>query len=84
MIRTLSAILILALAGLPAQAKLPFVKKAQSMGFTEIKTCQACHAAAKPAKDGPMTERGQFLKAQKAARKADQVDLAWLKEYKGK
>ncbi|MDP1831413.1 MAG: hypothetical protein Q8K67_05095 [Geothrix sp.] len=84
MIRMLSALLILALAGLPAQAKLPFLKKAQGMGFSEIKTCQSCHAGEKPAKDGPMTERGQYLKAQKAARKADQVDLAWLKDYKGK
>ena len=68
---------------IPAQAKMPFVKKAQALGFKEITSCKACHAGM-PKKDGEMTERGKFLKATKAEKKAAEVDLAWLKEYKGK
>lgn len=84
MLRWSSALLMLALAGLPAQAKLPFVKKAQALGFAEIKDCKACHAVLPPKKGGEMTERGKFLLSAKASRKAAEVDLAWLKDYKGK
>ncbi len=84
MTRMLSALLLLALAGLPAQAKLPFVKKAQALGFAEIKDCKACHASVPPKKGGEMTERGKFLVAAKGSHKAAEVDLAWLKDYKGK
>ena len=76
MTRMLSALLLLALAGLPAQAKLPFVKKAQALGFAEIKDCKACHAAVPPKKGGEMTERGKFLVATKASKQAAEVDLA--------
>jgi hypothetical protein len=31
-----------------------------------------------------MTERGKFLEKTKAEKKATEVDLAWLKNYKGK
>jgi hypothetical protein len=68
---------------IPAQAKMPFVKKAQALGFTEIKDCRACHAGV-PKKDGDMTERGKFLKEMKAKKNAPEVDLNWLKDYKGK
>ena len=85
MTRMLSALLILALVGLPAQAKLPFVKKAQELGFTEIKNCQACHVDKMPKKGASEgNERGKFLLATKASKKAAEVDLAWLKDYKGK
>ncbi|HJW71500.1 MAG TPA: hypothetical protein VJ486_01480 [Geothrix sp.] len=67
----------------PAQAKMPWVKKAQEMGFAEVKDCKACHVGA-PKKGGEMTARGKFLIDTKAAKKAAEVDLAWLKEYKGK
>jgi hypothetical protein len=71
------------LLALPASAKMPFVKKAQELGFKEVTSCKACHAGM-PKKDGEMTERGKFLKATKAEKKAAEVDLAWLKDYKGK
>ncbi|MDR3685076.1 MAG: hypothetical protein P4L11_15210 [Geothrix sp.] len=71
------------LLAIPAQAKMPFVKKAQELGFTEIKSCTACHVGV-PKKDGEKTERGKFLVAMKAKHKAAEVDLNWLKEYKGK
>jgi hypothetical protein len=75
-----AAALILAV---PAQAKLPWVKKAQELGFTEVKDCKACHVGT-PKKGGEQTERGKFLTDTKAKKKASEVDLAWLKDYKGK
>jgi hypothetical protein len=60
------------------QAKPAWVKKAQEMGFKEIQNCQACHTAKPPA----LAPMGQWLKDEKAKRKADQVDLAWIKDYK--
>lgn len=67
----------------PAQAKMPWVKKSQELGFAEIKDCKACHVGA-PKKGGDLSERGKFLMDQKAKKKAAEVDLNWLKEYKGK
>jgi hypothetical protein len=37
-----------------------------------------------PKKGGELTERGKFLEKTKAEKKATEVDLAWLKGYKGK
>ena len=68
---------------IPAQAKPAFVKKAQDAGFPEVKNCMACHVGT-PKKGGDMTERGKFLISMKAKNKAAEVDLNWLKEYKGK
>jgi len=67
----------------PAQAKMPWVKKAQELGFAEVKDCKACHVGA-PKKGGEMTARGKFLEETKAKKKAAEVDLNWLKEFKGK
>jgi len=75
-----AAALILAV---PAQAKMPWVKKAQEAGFAEVKDCKACHVGA-PKKGGELSDRGKFLVDMKAKKKAAEVDLAWLKEYKGK
>lgn len=72
------------LAVLPAQAKLPFVKKAQALGFAEVKDCMSCHTTKMPKKGEALAERGQFLMDQKKAHKAEEVDLAWLKDYKPK
>ncbi len=82
-IATLIAVTAVILA-VPAQAKMPWVKKAQEAGFAEVKDCKACHAATPVKKDGPLTERGKFLVDTKATKKAAEVDLAWLKGYKGK
>ena len=80
----LAAATLLALA-FPLEAKLPFVKKAQDLGFKDVKSCATCHqdAMPKPAAQGePFKEMGTFLKDQKAKRKAPEVDLAWLKDFK--
>jgi hypothetical protein len=69
----------------PAQAKLPFVKKAQELGFKEITSCKSCHVDAMPKKGASApNERGKFLVDLKAKNKATEVDLNWLKDYKGK
>ena len=68
---------------IPAQAKATFVKKAQDAGFPEVKNCTACHVGT-PKKGGELTERGKFLEKTKAEKKAAEVDMAWLKGYKGK
>jgi hypothetical protein len=81
-IATLIAATALILA-VPAQAKMPWVKKAQELGFAEVKDCKACHVGA-PKKGGDLSERGKFLVDTKATKKAAEVDLAWLKDYKGK
>jgi cytochrome c peroxidase len=75
-----AAALVLAV---PAQAKMPFVKKAQELGFANVKNCASCHVGA-PKKGGEFTEMGKYLVAQKSAKKAAEVDVAWLKDYKGK
>lgn len=79
---TLIAAAALMLA-IPAQAKMPWVKKAQGMGFAEVKDCKACHVGVAK-KGGELSERGKFLEDMKAKKHAAEVDLAWLKEYKGK
>ncbi len=81
-ITTLIAAAALILA-VPAQAKMPWVKKAQEAGFAEVKDCKACHVGAAK-KGGELSERGKFLMDTKAKKKAADVDLAWLKDYKGK
>jgi hypothetical protein len=77
----LTAAALLAVA-VPSQAKPAWVKKAQDLGFKDVTSCASCHQGA-PKKTGPFTARGQFLVDQKAAKKAAEVDVAWLKNYKG-
>jgi len=73
--------------GSPANAKMPFVKKAKDAGFAYIKDCASCHVDKMPKKDAkgePFGEIGKWLLAQKAKNKATEVDVAWLKDYKPK
>ena len=66
------------LAPLALQAKPAWVKKAQDLGLTEIQNCQSCHAAKPPA----LGDLGKWLVEQKKTRKAKDIDLNWVKEYK--
>ncbi len=80
----LAAAAILVVAS-PASAKMPFVKKAKDLGFTYIQNCASCHVDKMPklaAHGEPFGEIGKFLKDQKAKKKAAEVDVAWLKDYK--
>lgn len=65
----------------PAHATLEIQKKAKAGGF-EAANCLACHNEKLP-KKGAVThnERGKYLLAQKEAKKAKEVDVAWLKDY---
>lgn len=77
--------LLLALASLataPLAAKVPFVKKAKAAGVEQIKDCKSCHTATPSTKD--LNEVGKWLVDQKAAKKAAEIDLVWLKEYYAK
>jgi hypothetical protein len=67
----------------PVHATLEFQKAAKEAGFAEATNCMYCHAEKLPKKGAAtFNERGQWLKDQKAARKAEKVDVTWLKEYK--
>jgi hypothetical protein len=57
----------------------PFLKKAQSLGFP-AKDCTYCHVNAKGGE--PLNPRGEWLHKEEHRRKADAIDVAWLKEYK--
>jgi len=75
---TAAALLVVAI---PSQAKPPFVGKAKELGFKDVTSCAACHKGT-PKKGGEFTARGQFLMDQKTAKKAAEVDVAWLKDFK--
>lgn len=72
---------VLALA-IPAQAKMPFVAAAKAAGIDSVKNCASCHVGT-PKKGGDLTPMGKWLMTQKAAKKAAEVDVKWLKDYKG-
>jgi hypothetical protein len=81
--RTLAIALAMAFAAAGAEAGLPMQKKAKELGIASVQNCQSCHVDKMPKKDGAkVNEMGQWLVDQKAARKAKEIDVAWLKEYK--
>lgn len=65
------------MAGISLQAKIPWVKEAQDLGFKDIKSCQDCHTPQMPG----LNELGNWLVAEKAKRKTEKIDLMWLSEY---
>ena len=72
--------LVLVSAG-PAQATLELQKKAKAAGVPAA-NCLFCHNEKLP-KKGAVThnDRGKWLLAQKDAKKAKEIDAAWLKDY---
>jgi hypothetical protein len=64
-----------------SHATMPIQKKAKEAGFPAT-NCLFCHNEKMPAK-GKVTnnERGTFLITQKEAKKAKEVDVAWLKDF---
>ncbi|MCM2254577.1 MAG: hypothetical protein NDJ94_02795 [Vicinamibacteria bacterium] len=66
----------------PAQATMEFQKAAKAAGLA-VANCKHCHNAAMPKKGTPdLNETGKWLVDQKAAKKADKIDVTWLKDYK--
>jgi hypothetical protein len=85
---------MLALA-VPSQAITPWQKVARDLGFTREgkkavpgtsappADCTTCHQGEPGAADqgGRFKPMGQYLLDQKAKRKAEKIDIAWLKDY---
>ena len=65
-----------------ASATMAMQKKAKELGF-DATNCLYCHADKMP-KKGAATynDRGKWLQTEKDKRKAKEVDVAWLKDYK--
>ena len=72
---------VLVAGAAPSHATMPIMKKAKDAGFPAA-NCQYCHVEKLPVK-GKVThnERGDFLVKQKEAKKAKEVDVAWLKDF---
>ncbi len=68
------------LSTLTVEAKLPWVKKAKPLD-AGVTACISCHVNVKPKKGEALNERGQWLIDEKARRTAEQIDLAWLKDF---
>jgi mono/diheme cytochrome c family protein len=77
-----------AIAGLsssPARADMAMQKKAKELKIASVQNCQSCHTDKAPKKGAAaVNAMGKWLVDQKKARKAKEIDVAWLKEYKGK
>lgn len=78
----LSAALIMSIsAPPPANATMKMQKAAKKAGI-EAKNCLYCHNEKLPKKDAfTNNHRGEWLLAQKEERKAEEIDVAWLKDY---
>jgi hypothetical protein len=65
-----------------AAATAAMQKKAKAAGL-EVANCLYCHNEKLP-KKGASTEneRGRFLVAEKDKRKAKEIDVTWIKDYK--
>ena len=64
-------------------ATLDIQKKAKAAGF-KADSCLYCHVDKLPKKGASVgNERGNWLREQKAKKKAAEVDPAWLKDYPG-
>ena len=76
----LAACILLA-GAVPSHATMPIQKKSKEAGFPAA-NCLYCHNEKLPMK-GKVThnERGAFLVKQKEAKKAKEVDVAWLKDF---
>lgn len=79
-----AALAALGVAG-AARADVAMQKKAKELGITSVQNCQSCHTDKMPKKgSAKCNEMGQWLVDQKTERKAKEIDVAWLKEYKPK
>ena len=71
-----------ALSGTSA-ADMDIQKQAKAAGVA-VDNCAYCHGEKMPKKGAStMNDRGKWLMDEKAKRKADKVDGAWLKDYPG-
>jgi len=67
----------------PAAADMAMQKKAKELQVAGVVNCQSCHTDKMPKKGAAaVNAMGKWLVDQKAARKAKEIDVAWLKDYK--
>lgn len=77
------AAVVAALASAPAFADMAMQKKAKELKIESVVNCQSCHTDKVPKKgSAAVNAMGKWLVDQKAARKAKEIDVAWLKDYK--
>jgi len=69
-------------SAVPSHATMPIQKAAKEAGYPAT-NCLYCHNEKLPVKGKTVThnERGAYLVKQKEAKKAKEVDVAWLKEF---
>lgn len=82
--KSLAALMVpvFALAGAgTASASIKMQKQAKDAGVA-VQNCLHCHGEKLPKKEASkLNDRGKWLQAEKAKRKAKEADGAWLKEY---
>jgi hypothetical protein len=65
-----------------AYATLDMQKQAKTAGIEVTGGCVYCHVDKMPKKDAhAVNARGQWLLDKKKEKKADKIDMAWLKDY---
>jgi hypothetical protein len=66
-----------------ANATVAMQKKAKEAGLADVTSCLSCHNEKLPKKGAAtQNDRGSYLVAEKDKRKAKEVDVLWLKDYK--
>jgi cytochrome c553 len=66
----------------PARATMDIQKQAKASGAT-VANCTTCHVDKMPKKGAStLNDAGKWLVDQKATKKAEKIDGAWLKDYK--
>ena len=81
-LRTSRCLGLAVVACLSLSAKPAFLKAAKEAKIEGVATCMSCHTNTAPGKVA-FTARGTFLKTRKAKEKAKEVDVTWLKDFKG-
>ena len=73
---------VLVAGAAPSHATMPIQKAAKEAGYPAT-NCLYCHNEKLPVKGKAVShnERGTYLVKQKEAKKAKEVDVAWLKDF---
>ena len=80
--RTIQVLTLAAVATLSLSAKAAFLKTAKDKGVEGVATCLSCHTNTHKDKVA-FTPKGNYLQDRKNKEKAAEVDVTWLKDFKG-
>jgi cytochrome c553 len=80
--RTTQVLALAALATLSLAAKPALLKAAKDKGIEGVATCMSCHTNIQKDKVA-FTAKGKYLQDRKKKEKAAEVDVTWLKDFKG-